>query len=259
MKVATLNCNGFRACVRKGFREWLNSAELDVLCLQEVRFAQEGLTGVHAPGDDWHWVQVDAEKKGYSSVAIWSRVEPVAVHRSIGLDWADREGRAVGMEFKNAVIWSIYFPSGTSGDERQAMKDDFLAFMTPKMHAWMALDKAVLMCGDVNIAHTELDIFHHKANAKKSGFLPRERQWMTDRLAEGWRDTLRDVRAGEEIYSWWSNRSKTAREKNVGWRIDYQLATTSWGETQSARVDKDPQISDHAPLVVDYEMTLEGA
>lgn len=259
MKVATLNCNGFRACVRKGFRDWLSTAEPDVLCLQEVRFAQTELTGVHAPGDEWHWAQVDAEKKGYSSVAIWSKVAPVAVHRTIGLDWADREGRAVGMEFQNAVVWSIYFPSGTSGDERQAMKDDFLAFMTPLMATWREQDKAVLICGDVNIAHTELDIFHHKSNANKSGFLPRERAWITKRLDEGWRDALREVRPNDEIYSWWSNRSKTARDKNVGWRIDYQLATPNWGKVLTAHVDNEPRISDHAPLVVTYNMDLMGA
>ena len=257
MKVATLNCNGFRACVRKGFRTWLESAAPDVLCLQEVRFAQDGMTGVHAPGEGWYWVQVDAEKKGYSSVAIWSRVEPVAVHRNIGLDWADREGRAVGMEFENAVIWSIYFPSGTSGDDRQALKDEFLAYMKPLMDVWYAQDKAVLICGDVNIAHTELDIFHHKSNANNSGFLPRERQWMTERICDGWRDTLRDVKPTDEIYTWWSNRSKTARDKNVGWRIDYQLASSKWGLTLNAHVDNEPRISDHAPLVVEYDMTLQ--
>ena len=256
MRIATLNCNGFRACVRKGFREWLEFAQPDVLCLQEVRFEQSGMTGQFAPGDEWHWAQVDAEKKGYSSVAIWSKQAPIKIHRTCGLEWADREGRVIGMEFENTIIWSIYFPSGTSGDVRQNLKDEFLKYLKQPMNEWLNSDKAVLICGDVNIAHTELDIFHHKANAKKSGFLPRERNWLTNRLQEGWRDTLREVHPQEEIYSWWSNRSKTARDKNVGWRIDYQLASPKWGTSISARVDNDPRISDHAPLVVDYDMPL---
>ncbi len=258
MRVATLNCNGLRASIRKGFRDWLKVARPDVLCMQEVRFAQSGLTGQYAPGEEWHWAQVDAEKKGYSSVAIWSKYPPWAIQRTCGLEWADREGRVVGMEFNNAIIWSVYFPSGTSGDARQSLKVEFLEYLQGPMKSWLDSGKAVLICGDVNIAHTELDIFHHKSNAKKSGFLPRERQWLTDRLGEGWRDTLREAHPNEEIYTWWSNRSKTARDKNVGWRIDYQLANANWGPTLAAQVDNEPRISDHAPLVVDYDFQINS-
>ena len=257
MKVATLNCNGFKACVRKGFFDWLETVNPDVLCLQEVRFAQEGLTGQYAPAEKWHWVQVDAEKKGYSSVAIWSQRKPVAIHRSIGLDWADKEGRVVGMEFDACIVWSMYFPSGTSGQHRQDLKDDFLNHLTPWMAKHVDGEKAVLICGDVNIAHTALDIFHDKANANKSGFLPHERKWMTDTLANGWTDALRVVVPDLEIYSWWSNRSKTAREKNVGWRIDYQLMSKKWGVPLSVDIPREPKLSDHAPVIVEYDMKFQ--
>lgn len=254
MKVATLNCNGFQACVRKGFFDWLEAVNPDVLCLQEVRFSQDRLTGNFTPPDKWHWAQVDAQKKGYSSVAIWSQREPIAIHRSIGLEWADNEGRVIGMEFETYVVWSMYFPSGTSGQERQALKDDFLNHLTPWMAKHVDGEKAVLICGDVNIAHTALDIFHDKPNANKSGFLPHERKWMTDMLSTGWRDALRVVHPDLEIYSWWSNRSKTAREKNVGWRIDYQLMSKGWGTPTAVEIPREPKLSDHAPVIVTYEM-----
>lgn len=257
MKVATLNCNGFQACVRKGFFEWLSDTDPDILCLQEVRFAQERLIGKFQPPSQWSWVQVDAQKAGYSSVAIWSKKPPLKVHRTIGLDWADNEGRVVGMEFEKCIVWSMYFPSGTSGQVRQARKDDFLAHLTPWMSTALKGEKSVIICGDVNIAHTALDIFHDKANKNKSGFLPNERDWMTQQLASGWRDALRVLHPEKEVYSWWSNRSKTAREKNVGWRIDYQLISSGWGAPTSAAIHKEPKLSDHAPLVVEYAMELQ--
>lgn len=256
MKVATLNCNGFQSCVKKGFFDWLATESPDVICLQEVRFSQDRLTGKFTPPSKWHWAQVDAEKKGYSSVAIWSQIEPIAVHRSIGLDWADKEGRVVGMEFESCIIWSMYFPSGTSGDVRQGFKDDFLAHLTPWMAEQINGDKPVLICGDFNIAHTPLDIFHDKTNRNKAGFLPHEREWMTKQLGTGWRDALREVHPNAEIYSWWSMRSKTAREKNVGWRIDYQLVTPNWGKSLTATVSKEPKLSDHAPVIIEYDMPL---
>ena len=214
MKVATLNCNGFQACVRKGFFDWLRDTDPDILCLQEVRFAQDRLIEKFQPPEQWHWAQVDAQKAGYSSVAIWSKKSPLKVHRTIGLDWADNEGRVVGMEFEKCIVWSMYFPSGTSGQARQDLKDDFLAHLTPWMSTALTGEKAVIVCGDVNIAHTALDIFHDKANKNKS-------------------------------------------EKNVGWRIDYQLISPHWGEPTLAAIHKEPKLSDHAPVVVEYDMDLQ--
>jgi exodeoxyribonuclease III len=258
IRIATLNCNGLRACVRNGFWEWFNTCEPSVLCLQEVRFSKDSLDKKHSPPDGWHFVQVDAQKKGYSGVAIWSRFKPLSVSTSIGLPWADDEGRAVCMHFKEVDIWSIYFPSGTSGSHRQELKDQFLTFMSQKMSNWINKGRKVLVCGDVNIAHTRLDIFHDKSNAKNSGFLPHERQWMSDQISSGWVDIYRKHHPDAETYSWWSNRSKTARPNNIGWRIDYQLSTPSLALLSSKSwVDgPQPKISDHAPVIAEFDLKV---
>ena len=258
LRVATLNCNGIRACVRNGFWDWFQTCNPDILCLQEVRFSQDKLDTKHSPPSGWHLVQADAVKKGYSGVAIWSRHKPVSVRTEIGLKWADDEGRAVCMNFMGFSVWSIYFPSGTSGSHRQALKDEFLIFMTQEMKRWVDSDRKILVCGDVNIAHTRQDIFHDKANEKNSGFLLHERQWMTDQMASGWVDVFRKHHPTKEVYSWWSNRSKTARSNNVGWRIDYQLGTKNIASTSTAaRMDGPaPKISDHAPCVVEYNLSF---
>lgn len=254
MKVLTLNCNGLRATIKKGFLEWLEVCDPDIVCLQEVRFEQSKFKGQFAPPEGWHWVQVDAEKKGYSSVAIWSKTPPNSVRTEIGLDWADGEGRAVCMEFDEFDIWSIYFPSGTSGAERQGYKDRFLAFMTDKMAEWEQTGRKTLLCGDVNIAHTALDIFHDKGNAKSSGFLPHERAWVSSLLESGWVDVFRKHNPEVECYSWWSNRSKSTREKNVGWRIDYHFATQNLAELSrsSEIVDRGIFLSDHTGVLAEY-------
>ena len=256
IKIASLNCNGLRATVRNGFWDWFESCAPDLVCLQEVRMQQEQLDAKHRPPAGWSLVQADAVKKGYSGTAIWSKEAPQEVSTVLGLGWADDEGRAVRMSFDTFDIWSMYFPSGTSGEVRQGLKDQFLEALKPKMTEWLASGRPTLICGDYNIAHTELDLFHHKSNAKKSGFLPHERQWMSDILEQGWVDVYRHLHPGVEQYSWWSNRSKTAREKNVGWRIDYQLSTPDFAERATmARVDgPTPKISDHAPVVMDYEL-----
>ena len=255
-RVATLNCNGLRACVRNGFWSWFEECDPDIICLQETRLAKESADAKHSAPEGWYSVQSDAVKKGYSGVAIWSKKEPLSVSETIGLQWADEEGRAVRMDFTDFSVWSIYFPSGTSGDHRQQRKDEFLLFMTGKMKEWYEGEREVIVCGDVNIAHTALDIFHDKANANKSGFLPHERQWMSDSISAGWVDVFREHHVGKEVYSWWSNRSKTARPKNIGWRIDYQLSTPTISKKSTmARIDgPSPKISDHAPVVVEYDL-----
>lgn len=258
MRVATLNVNGFRAAVKKGLFDWIASCNPDVLCFQEVRFGQNQYKGALSIPAGWHWVQSDAEKKGYSSVSIWSKKEPKEVKSTIGLDWADREGRAVSMVFDDLEIWSIYFPSGTSGEERQGYKDRFLSFMTEEMNTWAETGRKILVCGDVNIAHTALDIFHDKSNAKSSGFLPHERAWISERLDNGWVDVFRKHHPQEECYSWWSNRRKSTRQKNVGWRIDYHFATQALAQhsVSCEIVDRSLFLSDHSAVVADYDIHL---
>ena len=258
MRVGTLNLNGFRAACNKGLLTWVEESNFDILCLQEVRFGQDQYKGALSIPDGWHWVQADAEKKGYSGVAIWSKKAPNEVKSEIGLDWADREGRAVSMVFDELEIWSIYFPSGTSGDERQGYKDRFLVFMKDKMNEWASSGRKVLVCGDVNIAHTALDIFHDKSNTKTSGFLPHERAWVSERLENGWVDVFRKHHPSVECYSWWSNRRKSTRDKNVGWRIDYQFATQALAKysASSEIVDRSLFLSDHTAVIADYDIQL---
>lgn len=262
LKIASLNVNGLRACVRNGFWDWFNDEKPDILCIQEVRMSQEQIAEkknikTHSPPEGYVSVQADAEKKGYSGVAIWCNQEVIESFPNIsidGMEWADGEGRCVGIKIAGLEVWSMYFPSGTSGAERQAFKDDFLTKILP----WMSqkIQSNVVLCGDFNIAHTALDLFHDKANQNKAGYLPHERKWMTERIAEGWVDVWRDQNIDIEGYSWWSNRSKSAREKNVGWRIDYQLASPSLAKkVLSAEIQgPQPKISDHAPVVVCYSI-----
>ena len=254
-KVATLNMNGIRSCIRNGFWNWFQREQPDVLCLQEVRMSEEDFEKTIVLPKGYTCVQSVAEKKGYSGVAIWCRLDIQDVYQSIsisGMEWADQEGRCVGIRMNDIDIWSMYFPSGTSGEERQGYKDDFLSKILP----WLDEKKAnkTLICGDFNMAHTTLDLFHDKANSNKAGFLPHERKWMTDRISEGWVDIWRTQHPGEERYSWWSNRSKTAREKNVGWRIDYQLVSpTLVHDAVTSKIETpNTKISDHAPVVVVY-------
>jgi exodeoxyribonuclease III len=264
IKIASLNVNGLRACVRNGFWDWFHKEQPDILCMQEVRMSLEQIAEkknikMHSPPEGYTLVQSDADKKGYSGVSIWSRKEILESFDSIsieGMEWANSEGRCVGIRLKDfdVEVWSMYFPSGTSGEVRQSYKDDFLK----KIQPWMSqkITSKVLLCGDFNIAHTALDLFHDKANRKKAGYLPHERDWMTDRIKEGWVDVWRTHHPEIERYSWWSNRSKTARQKNVGWRIDYQLATPSLASfVKTTEIQGPlPKISDHAPVLVTFQL-----
>lgn len=218
--LATLNLNGIRSATRRGFRDWLARAQPDVLCLQELRIQRAEMDAGHQPPEGWHAVQMDALKKGYAGTAIWSQKTPKSTDVGCGLDWADEEGRMVRMELPEATVISAYLPSGSSGPERQARKDAFLAFFIGETEKLLASGRPVVICGDYNIAHREIDIHDPKGNAKNSGFLPHERAWMDALLAQGWVDLFRYRNPVERSYSWWSNRGQ-ARANDKGWRLDY--------------------------------------
>jgi exodeoxyribonuclease-3 len=253
MKIATLNVNGLRAAHKKGIMHWIEDEALDVLCLQEVRMSGTDLLRLIPSG--YHSVHVEAEKKGYSGVAIWSKEKPISTQSVFQFPLGDQEGRIVKAVFREYIVYSMYFPSGTSGTERQVQKYAFLKFIAQESSSMLKEHSHVLICGDVNIAHTEIDIFHHKANAKKSGFLPREREWMTSFLSSGWVDVFRAKHPGVEEYSWWTNRAKTARPNNIGWRIDYQLASQKMAEKAKKAwiVNRGLKLSDHTAVVVEYD------
>ena len=252
--LCTLNVNGLRAAAKRGFGDWLARKQPDVLCLQEVRARPEQVSDeLRSPAgyrSRWLW----AEKRGYSGVALYSREAADAYLPGCGIDWADREGRVLRGDFGDEVIVSTYVPSGSSSEERQALKFSFLDAFPRFTKKLLKLDRPVALCGDVNIAHTELDIHAPKRNEKNSGFLPEERAWLTKLLRQGWVDVLRAQHPDEPgLYSWWSNRGQ-ARAKDLGWRIDYVLMNPAFAERVTrAWIDKEAGLSDHAPVWVEYE------
>lgn len=255
MRIVSLNLNGIRAAARKGFFDWLAHCGADVVCVQELKAQAADLTADMINPHGWFGYFHYAEKKGYSGVGIYSRRQPDAIIEGLGIPDIDCEGRYIEARFGNLSVVSLYLPSGSSGEERQAVKYRFMDHFRPHLDGLIASGRDVVICGDWNIAHTEKDIKNAKGNKKNSGFLPEERAWIGELFSEGgWVDVYRSLypEAEGEGYTWWSNRGQ-AWAKNVGWRIDYQIATKGIAATaKSAYVYKDERFSDHAPLIVDY-------
>jgi exodeoxyribonuclease-3 len=241
-----------RAALRKGYAQHIEELQPDVVLLQEIRALPEQLPAAWRDPEGWHVVWHPAVKKGYAGTAILSRHPIEVLGRGIGAD--DDEGRVVTVRTGGVRVVSVYLPSGSSGEVRQAVKDTWLVAFASWLDELLALDEPVVVGGDFNIAHTEHDIWNPKGNAKNSGFLPHERAWFTDILSRGWRDTTRDVLGeGQGPYSWWSNRGQ-ARAKDRGWRIDYLLANPSAAsDITGAGIHKEGgmTVSDHAPVWLD--------
>jgi exodeoxyribonuclease-3 len=255
MRVVTLNCNGIRAASRKGFFDWLPTVDADIVCLQETKAQVDQLTDPQFNPEGYFCYYFDAEKKGYSGTALYSRVEPDKIHRGIGLDIADTEGRYLQADFGDLSVISLYLPSGSSGDERQARKMRFLDYFMRHMRTLAQDDRRYIVCGDWNICHKEIDIKNWKGNMKNSGFLPEERAWLDELFDEvGFADSFRRVNAEAEQYSWWSNRGQ-ARANNVGWRLDYHVVSPEIADlTVGASIYREQSFSDHAPVIIDYEL-----
>jgi len=259
MKIITLNLNGIRSAARKGFLEWLPQQRADVVCVQEIKAQAADMTAdLLAPAGyrgHFHY----AEKKGYSGVGIYSKVTPDRVAAGFGVPEFDAEGRYLRADFGDLSVVSLYLPSGSSGEHRQASKFRFLDAFLPQLRKLRKGGREVVLCGDWNIAHREIDLRNWKGNLKNSGFLPEERAWMTRIFDElGWVDVYRRLHpeATDASYTWWSNRGQ-ARAKNVGWRIDYQIATPAVaGRATRAAIYKDEWFSDHAPLTIHYDGKL---
>jgi len=261
-KLTSLNLNGIRSATSKGVEAWLARLAPDCICVQEIKAQMPDLAGrfEELAGLRGHFHL--AEKKGYSGVGLYSRHEPTEVVVGYGSPEFDAEGRYVETRFdtptrKFSVI-SCYFPSGSSGPERQEAKFRFLAEFYPVLQRLKA-EREFVLCGDVNIAHQEIDLKNWKSNQKNSGFLPEERAWMTRvidelQLVDVYRRLHPDTTG--EAYTWWSNRGQ-AYAKNVGWRLDYQIATAGGAQAaRAAAVYKDTRFSDHAPLTIDYDFDL---
>lgn len=257
MRIITLNVNGLRAAERKGFARWLARAEpWDVVCLQEIKCAAGDVPRSLAAPRQSHATFHPAQRKGYSGVAVYAKHAP-QIATGFGHAEFDAEGRYLQADFTDLSIVSLYLPSGSSGPHRQASKFRFLDAFLPHLESLVARGREVVLCGDWNIAHQPIDLRNWRANQKNSGFLPEERAWLS-RVFDDLRfvDVFRRVDARADQYTWWSNRGEAWR-KNVGWRIDYQIATPGIAaKAQSASIYKNRRFSDHAPLVVDYDFEL---
>jgi exodeoxyribonuclease III len=253
MRIITVNLNGIRSAASKGFYEWLAQQDADIVCLQELKSQEADMTGRMLAPPGYHGYFHYAEKKGYSGVGLYSREQPQQVIAGLGIAEFDAEGRYLCADFASFSVVSLYLPSGSSGEERQAVKFEFMAAFMPRLKELMASGRELLICGDWNIAHKEIDLKNWRGNKKNSGFLPEERAWLTKLFDEvGFVDVFRRLHPELEAYTWWSNRGQ-AWAKNVGWRIDYQIATAGIAaKAQTASIYKAQRFSDHAPLIIDY-------
>ena len=259
LRIITLNLNGIRSAASKGFFKWLARQRADVVCVQELKAQAADMTEeILAPAGFRGYFHY-AEKKGYSGVGLYARHRPGKVTEGIGISDVDSEGRYLRADFGRLSVISVYLPSGSAGPHRQKAKFRFMDHFLPHLKNLAAEGREILLCGDWNIAHREIDLKNWRGNRKNSGFLPEERAWLTKVFDElGWVDIYRRLHPDTtgEAYTWWSNRGQ-AWAKNVGWRIDYQIATPGFAASaKRVAIYKDRRFSDHAPLTIDYDHGL---
>jgi exodeoxyribonuclease III len=255
MRVITVNVCGIRSAAGKGLFRWLRRQKADFICLQETRSQEHQLAGHDVALPGYHSFFCDAARKGYAGVALYSRHQPQRVVRGFGVAEFDREGRYLEAQVGDLSVVSLYLPSGSAGPERQAAKYRFLEAFSPHLARLRRRRRHYVLGGDWNIAHRAIALRNWKSNRKNSGFLPEERAWMDQLFGPaGYVDAFREVRPGPDLYTWWSNRGQ-ARANNVGWRIDYQVVSgTLAGRARAATIYKEKRFSDHAPLIMDYDL-----
>jgi exodeoxyribonuclease-3 len=257
VRIITLNLNGIRSAVNKGFLQWLARQHADVACVQEIK-AQPGdiVDGVRNPDALLGYFHC-AERRGYSGVGLYCRRAPDEVREGLGIPDIDAEGRYLEARYGNLSVISFYVPSGSTSEERLAIKFKFLERVIDPLYKLATSGREIIICGDWNIAHKEIDLKNWRGNQKNPGFLPEERAWLSgvlDRL--GYVDVFRRIEPRPEQYTWWSNRGQ-AWAKNVGWRLDYQIATPGIAaKARSVSIYKAQRFSDHAPLTIDYDYLL---
>ncbi|MEI2749000.1 MAG: exodeoxyribonuclease III [Ferruginibacter sp.] len=255
MRIISYNVNGIRAAIKKGLLDWLKTNPADVVCLQETKATSEDIdvAAIEKLGYSHHWFS--AEKKGYSGVAVLTKIKPTAVKNGHGFEQSDFEGRVIELQFGDVKLINAYFPSGTSGDERQAYKYQWLDELHGYLEKLKKKNPKIILCGDYNIAHQEIDIHDPKGNKKSSGFLPEEREWMTKFFNAGWVDTFREFHPEPHRYSWWSQRFPSVRLNNKGWRIDYINVTTALKkQLVDAEIYPDVKHSDHCPVYLEIKL-----
>lgn len=251
MRLLSWNVNGLRAIYKKNFLEWFDKKNADIYCVQETKSHIEQLPEKLIERHDYNSYFAQAERKGYSGVALWSKIKPEKVSYESGLPRFDTEGRLIQADYSNFSLFNVYFPNGKASKERLQFKMDFYETFLKKMNDLLQKDKRIVICGDVNTAHKEIDLARPKENEKVSGFLPAEREWI-DRLIEaGFIDTFRYFHKEAEQYSWWDYKTR-ARERNVGWRIDYFFISNNLKDNlKSAFIDSEVIGSDHCPIGID--------
>jgi exodeoxyribonuclease-3 len=257
LRVVSFNANGLRSAASKGFFRWFSRQRADVLCMQEIRVHETDLDERLHAARGFHRVVHCAKKRGYAGVAIYARHEPTEVVRSIGVAEFDDEGRYLEAHFGSVAVVSAYFPSGSAGPARQEAKFRFLEAFDRRLETLREHHVPFIFCGDFNMAHREIDLKNWRANWDYPGFTPPERAWL-DTLFDGrgYVDAFRAVNSEPDHYTWWSNRGR-AWEKNVGWRIDYQVASPALrGAVRAAAIYKRRRFSDHAPLTIDYDWEI---
>ncbi len=255
MKIISYNVNGIRAAAKKGLFTWLAATDADVICLQEVKALTDQIPDILALIEHlgYHHYWFPAEKKGYSGVAILTKVKPNNVTYGCGEKWIDDEGRVLWADFDDLSVMSLYMPSGSSGDIRQSKKYEFMRFFDPYIRNLALEFPHLIISGDYNICHKAIDIHNPKSNANSSGFLPEEREWMELFMSNGFIDTFRHFNQDPHQYTWWSYRAG-ARGKNLGWRIDYHLATKAMeSRLKNVRILPDALHSDHCPVLLELD------
>ncbi|MBN1258585.1 exodeoxyribonuclease III [Candidatus Peregrinibacteria bacterium] len=252
MKLLSWNVNGIRAALNKGFLEWLDKEKPDMLCLQETKAEKSQLPAeaVHPPRYHTYW-DSSSVKKGYSGVALFSKEKPLKVERGLGIPKFDAEGRVLMAEYRRFLLYNVYFPNGKMGTDRLNFKLEFYEAFLKKIDALKKKGKKIIFCGDVNTAHEEIDLTHPRANEKISGFLPIEREWIDRVVKHGYLDSLREFHKESGIYSWWDLKSG-ARQRNVGWRIDYFFVQKELRKNlKSAFTLPEVMGSDHCPVGIE--------
>ena len=253
MKIITYNVNGIRSAMSKGFMDWLQSEKPDVLCIQEIKASPEQVGVFELEEAGYHHYWHPAQKKGYSGVAIFSKTKPDHVEYGCGIKEYDDEGRVLRADFGGFSVMSVYHPSGSSGDERQAFKMKWLDDFHGYIKTLEQKRPRMVISGDYNICHKPIDIHNPVSNANTSGFKPEERDWMEKFVQSGFIDTFRHFNSSPHQYSWWSYRAG-ARGKNLGWRIDYNMATENLkNHLRGASILADVVHSDHCPVVLEIE------
>jgi len=253
MEIVSFNVNGLRAIIKKGFKEWFKNENPDILCLQEIKATKEKLKGVTIAPENYHSYWNPGKRAGYSGVITFSKEEPLDVQFGMGIEKFDTEGRLIRTKYQDFTLLNVYFPNGKMSEERLKFKLDYYDAFLEFSENLKKKGEELIITGDFNTAHKEIDLANPKENEKYSGFLPIEREWLNKLVSKGYIDTFRLFHPEGKRYTWWTYRFK-ARERNIGWRIDYFFITGGlMDRVRDSIILKDVYGSDHAPILIEIE------